>query len=377
MITHFMDEAARAGRIIALDHGRVALDGAPQVVFSDESALTALGLEPPPVARLANDLRASIPSIPHGVLDLPTLLNALPRYSGSKLPPTRPLAVDTHPDWIRVENLAHTYLSGTPLAQLALEDVNLLAGEGRTHGLMGATGSGKSTLLQHLNGLLRPQKGRVQVGNLNLNDETLSLRTVTDQVGLVFQNPDNQFFMQYVGDEIAYGLRLRNGRNGLAAGVRRAMELAGLDYKAFKDRLTFTLSGGERRKVALASALALQPAVLLLDEPTAGLDPAARRALLKNLRTLQQEGMTLVVSSHQMGDLAYLSSGMTVLYQGRDLIHGTPAEVFAQGDTLRSHGLEPPSAFLVADELRRLGWPLPPDLVHTDPLVVAVQEAAA
>ena len=149
--------------------------------------------------------------------------------------------------------------------------------------MIGATGSGKSTLLQHLNGLIRPQEGTVRVGAFDLNDTKLPLKSVCQYAGLAFQNPEAQFFEQYVGDEIAFGPRQMGLKSGLAKPVRQAMELVGLDFEKFKDRLTYTLSGGEKRKVALASVLALNPAVLLLDEPLAGMDPLSHRELLSQV----------------------------------------------------------------------------------------------
>ena len=203
------------------------------------------------------------------------------------------------------------------MANQALHNVSFDIAEQSLHGLIGATGSGKSTLLQHLNGLYVAQQGSLRVGPFDINDNTdvIALRRYA---GIVFQNPNYQLFEQYVGDEIAYGLRL-TGIDGteLRQRVQETMNLVGLDFDIFKDRLTFALSGGERRKVALASTLVLNPTILLLDEPTAGLDPVSRQDILMKMKSMHQAGKTLVVSSHQLEDLALLTDHVTLLSQGR------------------------------------------------------------
>ncbi|MDZ4159100.1 MAG: ATP-binding cassette domain-containing protein, partial [Anaerolineaceae bacterium] len=270
---------------------------------------------------------------------------------------------------IEVQQLGHVYMAGTPLSHRALVDVSLTVADHGAHGLVGSTGSGKSTLLQHLNGLLRPQEGRVRVGKYDLAQKETDVRLVRRMAGLVFQLPELQLFEQYVGDEVAYGQRLIGVRETLREDVRWAMETAGLNFDTFKDRLSFQLSGGERRKVALASILALKPLILLLDEPTAGLDPASRRELLTNLERLHTGGMTLVVSSHQMGDVAALVDSVTVLNEGRDIVTGSTADIFSQTERLKTLGMEPPLVTLVAEGLRGLGWQIPAGITSGDVLV--------
>ena len=267
-------------------------------------------------------------------------------------------------------------MSGTPLAHQALVDVSCNIPEGSGFALLGATGSGKSTLLQHLNGLLRPQKGRVQVGPYDLTDPKINTRSVVQLAGLVFQNPENQFFEQYVGDEIAFGPRQFSLDEPLAERVRWAMEMVELGFEEFKDRMTFSLSGGERRKVALASILALKPRILLLDEPLAGLDPASRKAMLAHLAELrQQAGVTLVLSSHQMEDVAALAQGALVLAKGRSVLQDCLGCVFAQSDQLAAAGLAAPLATRLATELRAKGWDLNPTLLTPVELIKGILAA--
>jgi len=372
VISHFMREAVAAQRVVVLSKGEIALDSTPQEVFSHPADLWSLGLDLPLAGRLAIQLREVLPSLPPNLLRSNDLIAALPpppfnvrvRGLDEETPPVAP-----QNGFIHVDRLGHTYLADTPLAYPALEDVHLHADEGKVHGLIGSTGSGKSTLLQHLNGLLLPQTGKVTVGPFDLNDPKTDLKAVRQFAGLVFQNPDYQLFEQFVGDEVAYAPRLRGERETLRQTVQLAMEMVGLDFETFKDRLTFTLSGGERRKVALASLIAMHPQVLLLDEPTAGLDPRSRNETLRSLEKLRQQGLTLVLSSHHMEDIAELSDSLTVLHKGRTLLDGAAEEVYSNVSLLEEHGLEAPLVTRAAVRLRELGWDIPRCILRIGDLV--------
>ncbi len=276
---------------------------------------------------------------------------------------------------IVVEGLSHRYMIGTPFEVVALRDVNLTLGRGEIVGLIGPTGSGKSTLLQHLNGLLRPQEGRVWVDGLDLTDPKVDLRQVRRIVGLVFQQPEDQLFERYVGDDIAFGpqalgLDLEEQR----ARVRWAMEAVGLDFVTFKDRLTFTLSGGERRKVALAGVLALQPRVLVLDEPTAGLDPESRAEFLDWLMRFHHEtGVSILLATHNMEDIAQVAQRVYVLVEGRIVAAGSPREVFARRRFLQGLGLDAPVTIQVMHELRERGLYVRSDALTLDEAVAEIQ----
>lgn len=382
-ITHYMEEAAQAERVIVLDGGQVALDGAPREVFADAERLVHLGLDLPPAVKAAAILRGAFPALPEGLLTLDALLAALPHVSETNdvpnIPQTPSMAEDEA--WIEVNGLSHTYLLNTPFAYQALQGVDLRVEKGGAQGLIGSTGSGKSTLMQHLNCLFKPFTGRVRVGEFDFNLPDVTIYQVCQKVGLVFQNPEAQFFEQYAGDEIAYGPRLQGlDKPVLRQRVQWAMNMVGLDFETFKDRLTYTLSGGEKRKVALASILALQPEVLLLDEPTAGLDPQSRIELIQHLQMLQAEGMTFVVSSHHMDDLVALTERLLVMHQGRVALEGPLSEVFACEEELLALGLAPPPAARIADRLRRNGLPLSAgvvDLQGLEDALAEIQEGAA
>lgn len=260
---------------------------------------------------------------------------------------------------IEVQDLRHTYLQGTPLEVQSLRGVNLRVDAGESIGVVGPTGSGKSTLLQHLNGLLRPQEGEVRVDGLPLSDPTVDIRAIRQRVGLFFQNPEDQLFERYAGDDVAFGPRnLHLPQDEVRERVRQAMEAVGLPFE-YKDRLTAELSQGERRRLALAGVLALQPQVLVLDEPTAGLDPQGRHELLSTLAQWRAaDAHSIVLASHNMEDVAALCSHVYVLVDGTIVLHGTPREVFAQPETLIQHGLAVPTVTEVMLMLRQRGYPV-------------------
>ena len=376
-ITHHMEEATLASRVIVLNEGQVALDGAPEDVFSDAQTLSRFGLGLPRPARFAMRFEPWLGKLVPRPLLPEDWLMCLPQYKPvpiqQKTMHKQNYQIASHEKLIEVHELEHVYMADTPLAHMALNHLNLTGFCGVTLGLLGRTGSGKSTLLQHLNGLLRPQKGSVRVGPFVMEDPQTLTQSVAKLVGLVFQNPEMQFFEQYSGDEISFGPRQIGIEEALADRVRWAMKLAGLDFDAFKNRLVYTLSGGEKRKVALAATLAMRPKVLLLDEPTAGLDPAAHLEILGRLAALQSEGMTIVLSSHRMNDLAALSQRLAIFDKGRVIREGQTGDVFWDFNGLAKAGLEPPLIVQTVARLRELGWLLPIGIVTPDQLEIALQ----
>lgn len=272
--------------------------------------------------------------------------------------------------FITINDLHHNYLRETPLEVTALRGVSMEIYRGEAVGIIGRTGSGKSTTVQHFNGLIRPRKpGVVIVDGEDLSDPKVNIGRVRQKIGLVFQYPEQQLFERLVGDDIAFGPnKLGMEREERRERVKWAMEMVGLDFEEFKDRFTFSLSGGEMRKAALAGVLALQPEMLILDESTSGVDPRGRRELLGRLLTIHKEhGVTLVFVSPNMEDLAGLVERIYVLDEGRVVMSGTTREVFSQPEILREHGLGVPQVTEVIQKLIARG-------LSVDRIAVTVDE---
>lgn len=374
VITHFMAEAVEADRVIVLEKGNLMFDGTPKQLFIQNSDLASYNLDLPHAARIARRLEPIWPSFPRNLLSPEELFNALPRCEVCGPLTNKKFAGNGSRELsgmlaIDARNVSHVYLKDTPLAHLALTDASVQVRDGTSHGLIGSTGSGKSTLLQHLNGLFAPQTGTVRIGPYQVDAPDVDLKAVRCYAGLVFQNPDFQMFEQYVGDEIAYAPKQQGVTAGLREIVANAMNRVGLNFQEYKDRYTFGLSGGEKRKVALASILAMDPQILLLDEPTAGLDPVSRRELLGYLKHVRDEGKSLVVSSHHMEDIAELTDDVTALQHGTSKLSGRTADVFDQITQVEDMGLEPPMVSVVASVLRSKGWPLTHSILRGDDLV--------
>jgi len=382
LITHRMGEATLAERVVALAEGYVAFDGPSHRLFADPDRLASLGLEPPPLAALADQLARRWPGFPPGLLTLDDVTEAiatrLPRF-GSLPAPTpccslAPRPLGSNCPFVTIRDLHHTYLAGTPLAVVALDGVSLEVHAREVVALLGPTGSGKSTLLQHIAGLLRPQAGQVLVAGRDVSVPQTDRRFLREQVGMLFQRPEEQLFETYVGDDVAFGPRqLGLDRETVRERVRWAMETMGLPFLAYKDRFIQSLSGGERRKAALAGVLALRPRVLLLDEPTAGLDPQARRDLLATLHRLnRQEGVTLVIATHNMDDVTAIAGRVYVLEEGRVALRGPTRGVFSQAERLWALGLDVPAAVSVMAALRDRGLPMPLDVLTLDEAEAAI-----
>jgi energy-coupling factor transport system ATP-binding protein len=266
---------------------------------------------------------------------------------------------------LEVEDLHHTYLPGSPFEAVSLRGVNMKVEEGEIVAIIGPTGSGKSTLIQHFNGLVRPQKGRVLVLGQDLSDHSLDIKWLRRQVGMIFQTPEQQLFEQYVGDDVAFGPRnFGLGRPEVRQRVKKAMETVGLGFEEFKDRMTFSLSGGEMRKVAIAGVLALEPRILIFDEPTCGLDPATAGEFLAKIRELRDQGeVTVILVSHDMESVAQLADRIYVIVQGRTVLEGTPRQIFSQSGLLRSYGLDAPQVTQVMHGLHYRGRKVRVDLL--------------
>ena len=260
---------------------------------------------------------------------------------------------------IKVSALRHVYSAGTPFEKVAIDDINIEIPHGQFVGLIGHTGSGKSTFIQHLNGLLKPSSGTVTVDGEDINADKLATKNVRSKVGLVFQYPEYQLFEETVYADIAFGPKNMGLDDAqIDERVREAAHFVGVPDEHF-DKSPPELSGGQKRRVAIAGVIAMRPGVLILDEPTAGLDPAGCKQILRNICDYREKtGSTVIIVSHSMNEVACLADRLVVFNHGAIRFDGTPEEVFSQPEELRSIGLAVPAATELAMELRRLGVPV-------------------
>ena len=265
---------------------------------------------------------------------------------------------------IKIENLTYVYMPKTPFEKKALDNVNLEIEDGEFLAVIGHTGSGKSTLIQHLNGLLKPASGKIYVDGTDITDKDTKLVDIRKKVGLVFQYPEYQLFEETIAKDIAYGpTNLGLNEDEIFRRVKKSMEMVGLDYDEYKDISPFELSGGQKRRVAIAGVIAMEPNVLILDEPTAGLDPAGRDDILEQIKFLHEKyNMTIILVSHSMEDVGKLAEKIIVMNDGHIELKGKPKEVFREIDTLERIGLAVPQVTYLMRELKRKGFNVSEDI---------------
>ena len=265
---------------------------------------------------------------------------------------------------IKIENLTYVYMPKTPFEKKALDNVSLEIEDGEFLAVIGHTGSGKSTLIQHLNGLLKPASGKIYVDGTDITDKDTKLVDIRKKVGLVFQYPEYQLFEETIDKDIAYGpTNLGLNEDEILRRVKKSMEMVGLDYDEYKDISPFELSGGQKRRVAIAGVIAMEPNVLILDEPTAGLDPAGRDDILEQIKFLHEKyNMTIILVSHSMEDVGKLAEKIIVMNDGHIELQGKPKEVFREIDTLERIGLAVPQVTYLMRELKRKGFNVSEDI---------------
>ena len=276
---------------------------------------------------------------------------------------------------VEVRNLSHTYMRGTPFETTALSDVSFTIADGEFIGIIGHTGSGKSTLITHLNALLRPESGSVVINGLDLTGENTDLTAVRRSVGMVFQYPEYQLFEETIAKDIAFGPRnLGLDENEINERVKEAMALVGLDEK-LAELSPFELSGGQKRRVAIAGVIAMRTDVLILDEPAAGLDPAGRNEMLALVKNMHALGRTVIMVSHSMEDVGRMCDRLIVMDHGRVAFDDVPWKVFSHPEELKRMGLDVPQSVHLAIALRRHGFDIPEDITSVQPLAQAILRA--
>ncbi len=277
---------------------------------------------------------------------------------------------------IQVRDITHIYSEGLPYETAALKDVSFDVDDGQFVGIIGHTGSGKSTLLQHLNGLLKPKSGTIVVGGTDITADNAVLRDIRRKVGLVFQYPEYQLFEETVLKDVSFGPKnLGLEEDEIDERVIEAIRLVGLDPDEFGERSPFELSGGQKRRVAIAGVLAMKPEVLILDEPTAGLDPKAHRDILEMIRDVhEKENNITILVSHNMNDIAALSDKVLVMENGGLAMEGSPAEIFAESTKLKEMGLGLPEITDIIVRLREKGFDIRQDIFKVDEAVKTIAE---
>lgn len=400
MITHFMEEAAEADRVAVFQAGRVAMLGTPEEILTRADELAQLNLDMPASCCLGMELRAKGVPVHAQVREVDMVAEIAQTYAersgactvGQSSAPQSEIVGgtvsasnedDVPEPVIELSHASYSYSLGArerrrwrkrsavadksnkqalwgndPSSPWALRDVSLTVRRGEFLGLAGHTGSGKSTLVQHLNGLIRPQEGSVRALGLDLSNKK-DAAAVKAKVGVVFQYPERQLFAETVAQDVAFGPHnLGLPQDEVDRRVESSLSRVGLDLSTVGDKSPFELSGGQQRRVAFAGVLAMEPEVLVLDEPMAGLDPAARRDFLELIDRLHRNGLTVVMVSHSMDDLANCCDRIVVMNEGAVFAEGTPEQVFAHADELKSIGLGVPAAQRMALALAEAGVPL-------------------
>ena len=409
LITHYMEETVDADRIVVMQSGRVRMDGTPREIFSRTDEIHAMGLALPQATELSDRLRAAGLPLPQGILSEEEAAEELLRIrpergtvseaveaarelppaspseteseaaaaseSAQDTPPAAPKAPLPQPSELVLSHVSYEYEPGTPMAATGLDDVSLTIRQGEFLGIIGRTGSGKSTLIQHLNGLLRPSRGTVSWNGEDIFGEKFDRRALRGKVGLVFQYPEHQLFEESVIRDVSFGPKNQGlPEEEIRKRARHAMEAVGLSEE-YDERSPFDLSGGEKRRAALAGVLAMQPDILVLDEPTAGLDPAGRYRLLETLLRLKEEGIGIVLVSHSMEDVAETADRIVVMHDGRVEMEGTPREIFRHEEELSAIGLAIPVVTRIMRRLAAEGCPADPEVLSPDEAVQSILTA--
>lgn len=378
LITHYMEEVIGADRVIVMDQGHVVMDGTTREIFSQVELLKKYRLDVPQVTMLAHGLKQRGLDIKEGILTTNELIEALEKagdwrqnqkktYVGHAETVVKKEKKEN--PMLKLEHIEYVYSSGTAYEKRALKDINLDIYEGEFVGVIGHTGSGKSTMIQHLNGLMKATSGALYYNGENIYDEKYNLRQLRNNVGLVFQYPEHQLFEIDVLTDVCFGPK-NQGLTEEECKKRaiEALELVGLSEKYY-DTSPFDLSGGQKRRVAIAGVLAMRPKVLVLDEPTAGLDPKGRDEILDQIAYLQKErNLTVILVSHSMEDIAKYVDRIVVMNKGRKMYDGEPKEVFAHYKELEKVGLAAPQVTYIMHALSEKG-------MHVNTEVTTIEEA--
>lgn len=398
LITHYMEEIIHADHVYVMDQGQIAMEGTPQEIFSQVERLKELRLDVPQVTLLAYELQQRGLKLPNGILTTQELVKALRRYEwpsaaepmketqgataeeprrdmqenpaeeplqeaqdspAEELSEERTQEEKARADVLVVDHVSYVYDPDAPLARMALDDVSLTIPEGQFIGVIGHTGSGKSTLMQHLNGLVRATSGRIYFNGQDIDAKDYNKKELRSKVGLVFQYPEHQLFEVDVFSDVCFGPRnLGLDKAEVERRAAEALERVGIPRELYTQS-PFELSGGQKRRVAIAGVLAMDPEILILDEPTAGLDPRGRREILDQIKDLQtRTHITILLVSHSMEDVAEYVDRIIVMNRGKIIYDDTPQKIFRRYRELEEIGLGAPQVTYIMQTLRKNGLPV-------------------
>ncbi len=379
LITHYMEEVIFSDRVIVMGNGKVELEGTPQEIFEQTEKLEELMLTAPLITKISNLVNS--PKLPKNLLSLEQLAEVFPNNTNNKtfdfsnvkdkeLTRNEEVVVD-------IKNLTHVYNKGTTFTATALDNINLKINRGDFLGIIGHTGSGKSTLIQHMNLILKPtsDKTEIFVCGEDILKSKENLRAVRKKIGLIFQYPEYQLFETTVFNDVAFGCKnLKMSEEEIKKNVEEALEFVGIDKKVY-DKSPFELSGGQRRKVAIAGVIAMKPEILILDEPVAGLDPVSRQELLDNIEKMRLEwGTTIILVSHSMDDVAKMANRVLVMEDSKMVYFDETKEVFKNSKHLREMGLEVPTTTQILEILKDKSYNVPLDVLEIDNVVKIMEQ---
>jgi energy-coupling factor transport system ATP-binding protein len=386
LITHFMEEALLADRTIVMNRGEIVLEGTPEKIFESGNMLETYNLCLPEIEVIGNELRSAGINVKNCLRpeELAGEIASQAHIKGlTNLCVTSDVAQkdtdDKKGDWdIDISDLTFTYSKKSPFATNALKGINLHISEGQFFGIIGHTGSGKSTLVQHLNALIKlpqaekkykakkvkkgqtpPTMPKITIGEFDLSDKKCNFLKLRSSVGMVFQYPEYQLFAESVFEDVAFGLKNFNkdlSKEEIESAVRESIEEVGLNYDEVKDKSPFDLSGGQKRRVAIAGVIVTKPKILILDEPAAGLDPLGKKEIMELLHKLHREWCkTVIIVSHDMDEIAENCTKACVLSDGNVIMCDSPSRLFTHSDTLLPLGLDVPLTAKICEELKKKG----------------------
>jgi energy-coupling factor transport system ATP-binding protein len=370
LITHYMDEAAQADRVVIMDGGKIIMDNAPKKIFSRVKELRAVGLDVPQVTELCDMLIEKGVDISPEIIHEQECAEALFMLTNGRsavIPPKPEESVeDNRPVVLTADKVTYKYSVGTPFEKTAVDSVDLDIREGEFVGIIGHTGSGKSTLIQHFNGLVKPTSGRVLVDGADIWGRGVNIRDIRFKVGLVFQYSEHQLFEETVAKDIAYGPK-NMGLTEEEIKQRVVSAAESMDIVKLLNKSPFELSGGQQRRVALAGVLAMDPEVLILDEPAAGLDPKGRDKILGQIKQYHEKyGKTILLVSHSMEDIVKYAGKVLVMNKSRLFCYDTVDRVFARTEELAKIGLDVPQVTRMSHILKSLGTDIGNDIYTTE-----------